>query len=141
MLQHALAQYHALYRPTDFSRAFLDPQNLQRVLEMINAEVRPRIGSSVEPDPAFVNELHRFVLELDSCGRVPPGLEEANAGFASRILKPFLAEAFMEKRYRQEFETAYRDDRELFYQRQYQHDPVERPQESTQRHYATITSD
>ena len=31
-------------------------------------------------------------------------------------------------------------DRELFHQRQYRHDPIERPEESSQRHYSTMTA-
>ena len=84
MLRAVRDQYHAEFKRTDFSDAFLDPQNLERLLSQINRELAPRTGATLAPDQSLVDELVQFVVR-STCESVPHTVEEANHRFASGL--------------------------------------------------------
>ena len=139
MLRAVRDQYHAEFKRTDFSNAFLDPQNLERLLSQINRELAPRTGATLAPDQSLVDELVQFVVR-STCESVPHTVEEANHRFASGLLGGLAADTVSENTHRHTIQDAKNSGRELFHQRQYRHDPVERPDESSLRRRHTSTS-
>jgi hypothetical protein len=139
-MEHARSQYHAQHQRTAFSEAFLAPDNLRQLEQMLNSELVPLIGQELAVDHELVDALHRFTVEMSSCGTIPADVEDANRQFAYRMLKPVVAEAIPERLHNEYMQDAAEHGREPFYQRQYRHSAMERPAESSQRHHSTITS-
>jgi hypothetical protein len=142
MFEDASAQYHARFKRTPLTAAFLHRDNLEQLHERICAELYPRTQLVLEVDQALIDELHEFTLNLADCGGIAvSGVGEANDRFMYKLLKPVVASAQPEAWHREFLQEARQDQREEFYKRQYRHAAMERPTTSAERQQPTVTSD